>query len=414
MDAIFKRWRIIFIMEGFIINFFETLGYVYFVSQYINTNEKYKPLHSYFLFISSLVILTVSSYLTNIDQISLFIINAIAFLICYWYSNNSLIEIIFLLLYVETLIIISNIFSLFFFHMIFHTSISSIFSAPRLLIITSLFSKLLFCLLSFFSIKIMKKRNYALSKSMLILFFIILISFFTLAYSFTNLLLNHFNQQTYFILLIILSILLILNYILYNFLKEENYNQMIKNIQFAELENMKFFIEATKSISDENRKLKHCLENVLLILKKEKQNQKIKNICLKLQNIESNVQFIETENYIINNIFNTVMVVYKEKNIQWSLYLESSLLGIESLDLALILDSLLKFAVENIDSNKEVVFKSKEKSKFYYLSLSFYYKEKFKTELYSLLLENIIKKYSGEITIKTSNNKIYCDIILKK
>ena len=114
MDAIFKRWRIIFIMEGFIINFFETLGYVYFVSQYINTNEKYKPLHSYFLFISSLVILTVSSYLTNIDQISLFIINAIAFLICYWYSNNSLIEIIFLLLYVETLIIISNIFSLFF------------------------------------------------------------------------------------------------------------------------------------------------------------------------------------------------------------------------------------------------------------------------------------------------------------
>ena len=103
---------------------------------------------------------------------------------------------------------------------------------------------------------------------------------------------------------------------------------MIKNIQYSEFENMKFFIEATKSINDENRKLKHCLENVLLILNKEKQNQNIKNICLKLQNIKNNTQFIETENNVINNIFNTVMLVYKDKNIQWNLYLESSLLEI--------------------------------------------------------------------------------------
>lgn len=126
-------------MGDFVVNFFESLGYVYFISQWINRNEKYKLLHSYFLFIASLVILTVSSYLTHIDQISLFLINAIAFLICYWYSSNSSIEIIFLLLYVETLIIISNIFSLFLFQNIFHTSISLIFSTPRLLILTSLF-----------------------------------------------------------------------------------------------------------------------------------------------------------------------------------------------------------------------------------------------------------------------------------
>lgn len=134
---------------------------------------------------------------------------------------------------------------------------------------------------------------------------------------------------------------------------------------------MKFFIEATKSINDENRKLKHCLENVLLILEKEKQNKNIKNICLKLQNIENNTpQFIETENSVINNIFNTVMLVYKDKNIHWNLYFESNLSEIESLDLAIILDSLLKLVIENIDLSKEVVFKTREKSKFYYLSLS--------------------------------------------
>ena len=121
-------------MGDFIINFFESLGYIYFVSQCINRNEKYKPLHSYCLFMASLAILTVSSYFTHIDQISLFLINVIAFLICYRYSDNSSIEIIFLLLYAETLIIISNIFSLFLFQNIFHTSISLIFSTPRLLI----------------------------------------------------------------------------------------------------------------------------------------------------------------------------------------------------------------------------------------------------------------------------------------
>lgn len=265
-------------MGDFVVNFFESLGYVYFVSQCINRNEKYKPLHSYCLFMLSLVILTVSSYFTTIDQISLFLINAIAFLICYRYSGNSSIEIIFLLLYVETLIIISNIFSLFMFQNIFHKSISLIFSTPRLLLLVSLFSKLLFCSLSFFSSKIMKKRNFAYSKSLLILVIIISISFCTLAYSFLNLLSNQVDQQTYFTLLISLSILLILNYVLYNILKEENYKQMKKNIQYSEFENMKFFIEATKSINDENRKLKHCLENVLLILKKEKQNKNIKNI----------------------------------------------------------------------------------------------------------------------------------------
>ncbi len=400
-------------MGDFVVNFFESLGYVYFVSQCINRNEKYKPLHTYCLFIASLAILTVSSYLTHIDKISLFLINAIAFLICYWYSGNSSIEIIFLLLYVETLIIISNIFSLFLFQNIFHKSISLIFSTPRLLLLVSLFSKLLFCSLSFFSSKIMKKRNFAYSKSLLILVIIISISFCTLAYSFLNLLSNQVDQQTYFTLLISLSILLILNYALYNILKEENYKQMKKNIQYSEFENMKFFIEATKSINDENRKLKHCLENVLLILKKEKQNQNIKNICLKLQNIENNTQFIETENNVINNIFNMVMLVYKDKNIQWNLYLESSLLEIESLDLAIILDSLLKLVIENIDLSKEVVFKTREKSKFYYLSLSFYCKSNSKTELYPILLENIVKKYSGEMSINI-NDKICCDIILNK
>lgn len=210
-------------MGDFVVNFFESLGYVYFVSQCINRNEKYKPLHTYCLFIASLAILTVSSYLTHIDKISLFLINAIAFLICYRYSGNSSIEIIFLLLYVETLIIISNI---------FHKSISLIFSTPRLLLLVSLFSKLLFCSLSFFSSKIMKKRNFAYSKSLLILVIIISISFCTLAYSFLNLLSNQVDQQTYFTLLISLSILLILNYALYNILKEENYKQMKKNIQF--------------------------------------------------------------------------------------------------------------------------------------------------------------------------------------
>ena len=384
-------------MGDFVVNFFESLGYVYFVSQCINRNEKYKPLHSYCLFMLSLVILTVSSYFTTIDQISLFLINAIAFLICYRYSGNSSLEIIFLL---------------FLFQNIFHKSISLIFSTPRLLLLVSLFSKLLFCSLSFFSSKIMKKRNFAYSKSLLILVIIISISFCTLAYSFLNLLSNRVDQQTYFTLLISLSILLILNYALYNILKEENYKQMKKNIQYSEFENMKFFIEATKSINDENRKLKHCLENVLLILKKEKQNKNIKNICLKLQNIENNTpQFIETENSVINNIFNTVMLVYKDKNIHWNLYFESNLLEIESLDLAIIQDSLLKLVIENIDLNKEVVFKTREKSKFYYLSLSFYCKSNSKTELYPILLENIVKKYSGEMSINI-NDKICCDIIL--
>ena len=100
----------------------------------------------------------------------------------------------------------------------------------------------------------MKKRNFAYSKSLLILVIIISISFCTLAYSFLNLLSNQVDQQTYFTLLISLSILLILNYALYNILKEENYKQMKKNIQYSEFENMKFFIEATKSINDENRK----------------------------------------------------------------------------------------------------------------------------------------------------------------
>ena len=302
---------------------------------------------------------------------------------------------------------------MFLFQNIFHKSISLIFSTPRLLLLVSLFSKLLFCSLSFFSSKIMKKRNFAYSKSLLILVIIISISFCTLAYSFLNLLSNQVDQQTYFTLLISLSILLILNYALYNILKEENYKQMKKNIQYSEFENMKFFNEATKSNNDENRKLKHCLENVLLILKKEKQNQNIKNICLKLQNIENNTQFIETENNVINNIFNMVMLVYKDKNIQWNLYLESSLLEIESLDLAIILDSLLKLVIENIDLSKEVVFKTREKSKFYYLSLSFYCKSNSKTELYPILLENIVKKYSGEMSINI-NDKICCDIILNK
>lgn len=401
-------------MELFIVDMLETFGYIYFISKYISTNQRFKKIYAMSLYFILLLVLEMSYIIPDSDSIILLIMNCLTFFYCYRFSNNSNIEIIFLLLLTETLIIISNIFSLLIVKFLFNYSIEFIFSTPTILINVSLLSKILFCIIGILLLRIDRQRVYVYSKSILILVIINIIIFSSLSYIFSNLVTYRLNESSVVFILISLSTVFILNYVLFNTLKKENHDQLLKSLKNKELEDMRFLIEATKSINDDNIRLRHYLTNINMILKNNNSYNDFNEFKFEICNQENDINFIESSNSIINTIFNTTMHLYAKQKIIWKIYLESDLSCIEDIDLAIILDTLLKLAAENLSSKKEIIFRAKERENFYLLSLVFHYESDFGAEQQLYNLTKIVNKYFGTINLKKQKNTFICDLIIKK
>lgn len=391
-----------------IINILESVGYVYYISNYLFNDSKYKKKCSIFLFLISVFFLSVSEWLNEIDPISLFSINVITFICCYKLSKKSNIEILFAIFYIETLIIVSNILSLCFGTYIFNNSIEMIYSNGDRLGILSFFSKCILCIISFLSTKVIKKSSYGYSKSLSLLLTITAMIFFCLSSGFLELVENSYNINSTFKFLIILSFILILCYMMFNTLKKENYDTLLKSLEYSELSSMKFYIEATKSISDENIRLKHHIDNLMCILNRDQSA----NIDLNVLN--DRTQFVKTKNEVINSIFNTIIIMYKQKNIQWMIAIETCFEKIDQVDIAIILGTLLKTAAENTNDQDSIIFKAKEMENLYLISLNCSYdgdQDKFeKLEI----IYKIAKKYKGIINRNIENKYLSYDILLKK
>lgn len=398
-----------------IINILESFGYVYFIVKYLTIKEKCNKFQIPLLFFASFSILILSTYIEDIDQISLFIINVITFFICYYYSKNSIFEIIFILFFVETLIVISNVLSLLLNAYIIKESIISIYNSSNLLLIVSLQSKFVFCALCFLSAKIVKKVHYAYSDSILILLFMTVMAFFCLSNGFTLLITDEFREKDLIIFLLIISLIVILTYVVFNLLKKENYEKSITLLEYQELKNMRFYIEAVKSINDENQRLRHCLDNIALITKNR--DTEI-NAIIKddIKHWES-LQLLDSKNAIMNNIFNTELILSEKKNISWHIMLESSMLEIDQLDCALFVYIFLKIITANIDGDKIACFRIREKSAIYIVSISFSYNQDLSNiniEEYINSINKIVNKYCGNIIYKVKDSQFECDVILKK
>lgn len=389
-----------------IINILESIGYVYYMSNYLLNDSKYKKGCEIFLFFISFFFLSISEWFNEIDSISLFSINLVTFICCYKLSKRNAIEILFAIFYIETLIIISNILALCFGIFIFNSSIDVLYATLEKLYLLSLLSKFILCLTSFLSIKVIKRSNYGYSKSLLLLLIITGMIYFCLSSSFLELIEKSYNTNSTLRFLIILSFILILCYCMFNIIKKENYDALLKSLEYSELNNMKFYIEATKSINDENVRLKHCIDNLMCMVKK---NQDI-NIDFAVSN--DRTEFVKTKDEVINNIFNTIIVMYKKKNIQWMIAIETCFEEIDKVDIAIILGTLLKTVAENAHDQDSIVFKAKEMDNLYLISLKCSYNNEELEEFE--VINKISQKYQGVINRKIENKYLYYDILLKK
>ena len=75
---------------------------------------------------------------------------------------------------------------------------------------------------------------------------------------------------------------------------------------------------------------------------------------------------------------------------------------------------MLKIAVEHVGCRNEIIFRTREKDKFYLVSMSFDYDTSFKVDYQKHSLKKLIDKYSGTINMKIQNNVFNCDLLLKK
>lgn len=394
-----------------LVNFLESFGYTFFLYKYIIPKSHFKKEKIFILLIISILILSISSCINMIDQISSIILNIITFLFCYKHCENKPIEILFVLFYIETLIIISNISILFLNCLIFDITVLNIFNSPNGLLTISIISKIIFCILSYISSKFINKRNYIFNKSIFILLIITIITFICTTYGFIGLITGKFLLDQVFVFLISLSLTLILSFISFNIMKEENYQNALKKIEYQELVDMKFYLEAVKTINEENIRLKHCINSISLLTKKRNSNI-INIINSKINNIQSTPQFINSNNTVLNNIINPIILL--NKDLSWTIVIETDLMGIDKLDSALLISMLLKIAVEYINQDKQIKLVIKEINQLYLISIQFSCNNIINTENSLSGIKKTIDKYYGYITIESNNGFLCIDTIIKK
>lgn len=404
----------------------ESIGYILFLSKYLNKNDKYRKEYTSLMVLISFVILQVNSIFNEIDDISTVAISIFGFIYSYLFFSNSILEILFALLFSESMILFTNILALTTASYILQISFFELISVPFDFEIVSLSSGILYIVISIGLLKIKRTFSSVSSKSMIYLFFAHLIIFISVAFLFIKIMNGTIKFRYAELIVLMLSSMFILLYFMYNNLKEENEKNIENIIINIENKNMKEYIETISLIYEENKIIRHDLKNILLVLKDET-NSKEET----LKDIEQHIYTMPiffTSNNTFNDIVNSKIKLYKDKNIDWRFYIESDLHNIKRIDLAIILGNLLDNACENIGKESVLEIRTKIVNNHYLLNISnsidFSVLEtnkklisnKSKKELHGYGLKsikNIVENYNGNILFSEDDGFFSVDIFLE-
>lgn len=409
-----------------LIDLAESTGYILFLSNYLKKKDKYKKRYTFLMILISFVILQVNSNFTAVDDISTVIISTLGFLYGYLFFSNTLLETLFALLVSESMILFTNILTLTVASRISQISLSKLIFVPFRMEIISLISSILYIVINFPLLKLKRIYSSISSKSMFYLIFAYLIIFISTFLFFIEIMNGAIIFKNADLVVLMLSSVFILLYFMYEKLKEENEKNIENIIINNENKNMKIYLETISLINEENKIIRHDLKNIMLVLEDEFNNKE--KILEEIKQYTYTIPTFITSNATFNDIVNSKILHYKDKNIDWRFYIESDLHNLKKIDLAIILGNLLDNACENIGEASILEIHTKIINNYYFLSINnsidFSVLEtnkklissKSAKELHGYGLKsvkNIVENYNGYITFTETDGFFNVDVFLE-
>ena len=413
-------------MVFMIIDLLESVGYSYFITHYLSKNKYYKKGFIFILILVSFLILQCRTYYNQEDWVLIVLVALFTLIYAKILFTNRILEIIFVLLFSESMILFSNIASLLCVSLINRSDVYNILSEPSLMTMTFFYSRFLYFLIAYLLLKAKRVDIVIPSKSIIILLIIYGIILLASITGFSIFMHGKIKDNFFVVLLFLLSSLFIFIYYLYLKIKEDNIQYLNMVMMTKEQEHMDTFIHTLSSIHEQNRILRHDIKNMLLVLNQDFTDEQ-KTIMTELKNRTYTISTILTQNETLNMIINSKIIAHQDETIDWQFYIESELNQVDKIDLAILLGNLLDNAIESLGKNKHIQIKTKQINNMYYIKVQNSIDEsvlnknkglkstKANSELHGYGIKSvkrIVEKYEGNIDFIEDGNSFIVDVFL--
>ena len=336
------------------INIVENTIIYFFLVNYLRMNNKYNRIVLTMFIIISTISITFFNLAIGYEGLYIYVLHFIAIIFCFKYSDNYLIECIFIVFLSYSLIAVINgtlIISM-------NLLISNEFNSPYLLTykyswIIIILSKIIFLIVCANIVRVRKKYNDAIIQSEIAILFLLVV-LISLAYlPFSNILYAQSISEIYIVIgFFSLSILSVS--IVFAFFRLLNINKGIKNneikvkVQQSKLDSVTEVSELNNKISG----LKHDMKHILSYINNCLENNNIDEAKKLTENysarIEDLVMVKITNNDILNYTLNQLIAKCKNNNIECiSMITSDCKINLEDNDFIIILSNIFDNAYEN-------------------------------------------------------------------
>lgn len=354
-------------MIVFLDSLIEGMGYVYFLTNYLTKHTRFRTTYPFLFLFWSFLLSSLNFFEITIGyKMEIFLI-IVGFIYCFYLFSNSLVEILFTLLFSMSMIIFTNTLAIFLTKFILWVTFHDLSYFNQMYPIVALFSKLFYFITIFYIIK--RKRDSSTVTSASMIYLLIIYALLTTATSIElkNYACTSFLEPIKDPILFILSSLILFIYFLYMKLCEETTRNMELILLQRETENMKEYMDTLTKINNENKMLRHDLKNMLLLAKKEGNAKQ--DIYEEIEKYMYTAPSIVTKNTTLNDIVNTKIFSAKDPYIHWEFYIETDLIHINRIDLAVLLGNLIDNAIENVGGNKVIRLHTKLTNNMYHITI---------------------------------------------
>lgn len=397
-----------------IVDFIESMVYVLFLSRTLTPNSKFKVVYAILFILVSFLLLQLTHTLNHIVIVIIMI--CLSYLYLHTLFIDKIIDKLFVIIFAETLIIVSNIISISAFIFICENVNSFKDFNNNILFKSSVISKIIFLCLTLLAI-LYKKRKYLKihTKSSVILLCISLLSFITLSNGLSNLIKKNINFNIYNMLLIFLCILLLSVFYLYSVLCDESNTMLETKLKLKDQEYIIGNIKVVTSLYDENRMLRHDINYLIKCLESHEVPIMESDILRKIEDRANFNDLFFCENNTLSYLINSRKAIESNKNIEWRIYIETCLDKLDIVDMVLLFDNSFEYLFESY-TPKSLKITCKENDNWYLIFIEAnYYCINWKgSKKIEERMRSIVKKTGGDLTIEVCDKILKIEMVIKK
>jgi low affinity Fe/Cu permease len=413
------------------INVIEIVITCYFIINYFNLNKRYSNRVGILFFVLLLVELSLSNYFTVFSESGTLIHSFIIFGFTIIFTKNSLVEKVFVSIFVMMINLLSNMLAIIFVELIFGLEFTFLIQNSYFTFAIIL-SKVIFAILTYIIVKVRNNNEFDIDTKEWIIFIIISLITIFVEINLVGILFNgDYSEQGIITVILLVLVNIVLMYFIFVKIQIVSTKRNQEKLELLNLKAQKDLHNEVVKNNAEIKKIRHDLKHELNIVKGYLENNDVNTALISLNNYEKHYEVLAssvyTGNYIIDYIINDKVTIANKASIKVYTVIEKLIINIDIDEFGILLSNLMDNAIENCSNiNPEIKLSIKERNKCIVIEIENSISESVLKDNFLLKsnrgvghgfgivsIKNIVKKYKGTINYFERNGLFVVSVVIE-